>query len=163
MKKDIIVLTGFVLMLAGLQSGGIAQVPSSSSSSDRFVEIQELKGAVEVKATPQDNWKAAEKGMRVTQDGEIKTGKESTAVLLLDEQGATGKIDVTPNSWLRIAEMTYSGVGDEKVKKTMLDLALGQVLVQAEKLKGESSFQVRTPTSTTSVRGTVFDVKVEEE
>ena len=97
----------------------------------------------------------------MNENGEIKTGKNSTAVILLDEEGSTGKVSVKPNSWMRIAELGY----DEKQenKKTLLDLALGQVLVQAEKLKGESSFQVRTPTSTTSVRGTVFEVKVEEE
>jgi len=128
---------------------------------ERYVEVQDITGEVKVKAKPEESWKLATKGMHLTEKGEIKTGSESTAVILLDEKGATGKVDVKPNSWMRIAELSYDS--KRETKKTLLDLALGQVLVQAEKLKGESSFQVRTPTSTTSVRGTVFEVKVAEE
>ena len=45
-------------------------------------------------------------------------------------------------------------------KMTLLDLAVGKVLVHAAKLKGGSRFEVRTPTAISGVRGTVFEVEV---
>ena len=127
---------------------------------DRIIEIQDVSGDVRVKFSSESEWEIARKGMQIKQDGEIKTSKESLATILLDKQGATGKVDIKPDTWMRIAELDYDKTS--KDKKTILDLALGQVLVQAQKLHGEDVFQVRTPTSTTSVRGTVFEVKVEE-
>lgn len=124
----------------------------------RIVEIEEEIGDVQVKYGNEDEWKPAEQGMQLTEKCELKTGTDSTAVLLLDENGASGRVDVSPNTHLRITELQE----EEDAKRTMLDLALGQVLVQAEKLKGKSSFQVRTPTATTSVRGTVYQIRVEE-
>ena len=154
------VLCVFTLLMTGGHSLAYSQA-APAVVAERFVELEDMKGEVSVKSGADENWKLATKGMRVSENGEIKTGKDSTAVILIDEKGSTGKVDVKQNTWMRIAQLGY----DEKQenKKTLLDLALGQVLVQAEKLKGESSFQVRTPTSTTSVRGTVFEVKVEEE
>ena len=54
---------------------------------------------------------------------------------------------------------TESKTGD---KTTLLDLALGKVLVHVEKLQGKSKFEVRTPTALTGVRGTTFTVEVRE-
>ena len=155
-------LTNFfmcALVLSGTNCfGQVAALPPTED--DRFVEIKDLSGDVQVKNSSESDWILAEKGTRLKQDGEIKTGKDSLVVILLDEKGVTGKIDIKPDTWMRVAELKYSGA--LKDKKTVLDLALGQVLVEAGKLKGESTFQIRTPTSTTSVRGTVFEVKVEE-
>lgn len=162
MKNKAMLLVGVAALIASLSSSVYSQSAATTAVGEqRFAEIQDATGEVTMKATPDDRWRLAVKGMKMNENGEIKTGKDSTAVILLDEKGATGKVDIKPNTWMRIAELGY----DEKQenKKTLLDLALGQVLVKAEKLKGESSFQVRTPTSTTSVRGTVFEVKVEEE
>ena len=139
--------------------GQIAALPPTED--DRFVQIKDLSGEVQVRVSSESDWVLAEKGTRLKQDGEIKTGKDSLAVILLDKEGETGKIDIKPDTWMRIAELKYSGA--LKDKRTIMDLALGQVLVEAGTLKGEATFQIRTPTSTTtSVRGTVFEVKVEE-
>ena len=46
--------------------------------------------------------------------------------------------------------------------KTLLDLAMGEILIKAQKVHGEKSqFEVKTPTSIVGVRGTTFNVKVE--
>ena len=48
------------------------------------------------------------------------------------------------------------------MKKTLLDLSIGQVLIKAEKLDTpDSKFEVKTPTSVVGVRGTKFSVKVD--
>ena len=48
-----------------------------------------------------------------------------------------------------------------KKKVTVLDVSIGKILIQAEKLKDGSRFEVKTPTSVVGVRGTKFSVKVE--
>ncbi|MBN1688101.1 MAG: FecR domain-containing protein, partial [Candidatus Omnitrophica bacterium] len=70
------------------------------------------------------------------------------------------KIELKPKSRLKMTTLEMDAITGEKI--TLLDLAIGKVLVHASKLQGESKFEVRTPTSTTGVRGTVFEVSVEE-
>lgn len=50
-----------------------------------------------------------------------------------------------------------------KDKTTLIDLALGKLLVKVEALKGSSKFEVRTPTAQTGVRGTEFEIAVEDD
>lgn len=129
----------------------------------RFVEIKDLTGEVKVKAAPGESWKVAKEGQRVFAGGEIKTGRDSSATIWVDEKGASGKIDLRSNTWVRVAALDFSE--KDNSKKTLIDLALGQVLVFAEKLQGKSTFQVRTPTATSSVHGekAIFEVHVEED
>lgn len=130
---------------------------------ERFAQVEDLSGDVQVKVATADGWKIAEKGMRILQSGEIRTGKDSRAVLLMDENDSAGKVDVYSNTWLRMGTLGYSA--KDNAKRTLLDLASGQVLVQAQGVAGEGTFQIRSPTSTSSVRGSeaTFEVKVEEE
>ncbi len=130
---------------------------------ERFAQVEEWSGEVQVKVTAEDGWKIAEKGMRVQQSGEIRTGKDSKAVLLMDENDSAGKVDVYSNTWLRMGTLGYSA--KDSAKRTLLDLASGQILVKAQGVAGEGTFQIRSPTSTSSVRGSeaTFEVKVEEE
>ncbi len=130
---------------------------------ERFAQVEDLSGEVQVKVTAADGWKIAEKGMRILQSGEIRTGKDSKAVLLMDESDSAGKVDVYSNTWMRIGTLGYSL--KDSAKRTLLDLASGQILVQAQGVAGDGTFQIRSPTSTSSVRGSeaVFEVKVEEE
>jgi hypothetical protein len=50
-----------------------------------------------------------------------------------------------------------------KIDNTLLDLEVGSVLVEAEKLVGASRFEVKTPTSVVGIRGTKFEVNVAKE
>jgi hypothetical protein len=51
---------------------------------------------------------------------------------------------------------------DKETQRTLLDLSIGEILIQVDKLQAEkSSFEVKTPTSMVGVRGTTFSVKVE--
>ncbi len=119
----------------------------------RHAILRETHGTVEVRIGGAE-WKPAEAGMVLYQNDEIRTGKESKASLLLDENGQTGNFELKPDSRLRLGVMQKDvQTGD---KTTILDLALGQVLVHAQKLKGKSRFEVHTANSTTGVRGTTF-------
>ncbi len=124
----------------------------------RTAIISDLRGAVEVKMHGED-WKPAEEGMVLHEKDEIRTLQDGFSKLLLDEEAGTGKLELKENSLLRLNTMQIDAAGE---KTTYLDLALGKVLVHAEKLNADSKFEVRTPTTTTGVRGTVFEVEVEK-
>lgn len=156
------VLVLFFSFLALLPLGfGFSQ--DEAVLSERFAQVEDISGEVQVKITAADGWKIAEKGTRILQSGEIRTGKDSKAVLLMDENDSAGTVDVYSNTWLRMGTLGYSA--KDSAKRTLLDLASGQILVKAQGVAGEGTFQIRSPTSTSSVRGSeaTFEVKVEEE
>ena len=119
----------------------------------RYAILLETSGSVEVRQG-QGEWKAGEAGMTLHQEDEIRTGRGSTAKLLLDAAGKTGNFELKPESRIRLGILEQNQLTGDKT--TVLDLAIGDVLVHAQKLKGASKFQVRTPNSTTGVRGTTF-------
>ena len=125
----------------------------------RVAEIANIQGAVWFRKGGTTEWKGAEKGMLLLENDEIKTGGNAKAEILLDAGGETGKLDLEANTQLRIETMKKDPATDDKT--TLLDLAVGKVMIKAEKLKGNSSFQVKTPTSVCGVRGTLFEVTVE--
>ena len=54
------------------------------------------------------------------------------------------------------------GNKEEGTQKTLLDLAIGKILIRAKKLHSEEEkFEVKTPTTIVGVRGTTFAVEVE--
>ncbi len=125
----------------------------------RVAEISNLQGAVWFRKSGTAEWKGAEKGMLLLENDEIKTGENAKVEILLDTAGETGKLDLAANTQMRFEAMKKDPA--TKDKTTLLDLAVGKVLIKAEKLNGNSSFQVKTPTSICGVRGTLFEVTVE--
>ena len=75
------------------------------------------------------------------------TGNAKTAELTLRE-GTEFKFDT-----FRFDEAT-------RVDSTPLNIGVGSVLVKAEKLVGDSKFEVKTPVSIVGIRGTQFEVNV---
>lgn len=103
-------------------------------------------------------WQPAEKGTILREKDELKTGADAHAEVVLDN-GKVGRVDMDAKSYLRVHTLKQEKESGDRT--TLLDLAIGKVLIHAEKLKGNSKFEVRTPTATTGVRGTVFEVAVE--
>ena len=137
----------------------IALASPLSADGERHATVIAIKGDSQVRIEGRD-WQTAQVGQVLKVNDEVRTGKKSFVKLDLDD-GETGLVTVKAESLFRLATMERKENPDEKV--TLLDLAIGQVLVQAEKLKGDSKFEVRTPVSTTGVRGTRFEVTVEAE
>jgi hypothetical protein len=131
---------------------------SSAEVSKRNATITDIKGNVEVR-TAAGAQEAAKAGMVLTEGDVIMTKADSWATLNLSgAEEAT--VTMKPNSQLALSELK----ADEKAgsQNTLLDLALGEVLVKTQKLHAkESKFEVKTPTSIVGVRGTTFSVAVE--
>lgn len=126
----------------------------------RTAQITELEGMAAVKPAGGSEWMSAKAGETLKEGDTLKTEANSKAVLMIGEKGEVGTVEVAEKSQLLLSSMMFDQ--NANVSKTLLDLAMGEVLVKAQKLQSdESRFEVKTPTSIVGVRGTVFKVKVE--
>jgi hypothetical protein len=128
-----------------------AQTPSVFGS-DGAARVIQLTGQVTVlkDSTP---W-ALQQGSTVFVRQVIVSGPDGFAVFQVSD-GST--FEVYPNS-----RVTFRA--NPSNWKDLLDLWLGRVKVHIEKLSGGPNHnRIRTPTAVISVRGTVFDVAVEDE
>ncbi len=125
----------------------------------RTASVAETKGVVEVKIG-KGKWTPAKVGMELNQGDIIRTKKDSWALVNLDGMAETATVELKQNGQLKMAELLENK--DEQAQTTLLDLALGEILIEAKKLHSEKSkFEVKTPTSIVGVRGTTFSVSVE--
>ncbi|MEI7750544.1 MAG: FecR domain-containing protein, partial [Candidatus Omnitrophota bacterium] len=109
--------------------------------------------------SPGGDWKSAQDGMVILPGDEVKTAERNSVEVLIDG-GKIGHVEIKEGSLFRIQTAeTDAATGD---MNTLLDLAIGKILVKVEALKRNSKFEVRTPTALTGVRGTFFEVTVKE-
>jgi hypothetical protein len=144
-------LTMIIILIAGMNVCVFA---------DTNARIKTIEGNAQVKITGEGRWIPAETGMALHSGDIIKTERDSYVILDIDHPTKTATVEVKESSELMLAEL----MKDKKSGKeeTLLDLAIGEVLIQANKLNSsESRFEVKTPTSIVGVRGTKFSVKVE--
>jgi hypothetical protein len=146
MKKYCLTFIAFILMVSPCFGTAI-----------REAKLGKVSGNVQVRVA-QGPWQKAASGIVLREGDEVRTSPGAAAEILLDG-GDVGKLDLREDSEFKFTQLLEKSNGE---KITLLDLAVGRVLVHAGKLKGDSKFEVRTPTSTTGVRGTVFEVAVEK-
>lgn len=151
MKKMFLLIFGVIVI--GFFSS------SEACAEEQFIVIKRVRGDVSIKQAETKKWTPAFVGMYLHEQDEIKTGDDSSVKINLNRYGEAGILQIKQNSLLRIrvAQQNYKTNETE----TLLDLAIGKVVVRTDKLEGESRFQVMTPTSTTDVQGALFEVEVE--
>ncbi len=130
-----------------------------SAETKRTAKISSFTGQPSVRMSGQKDWTDVVKGTVIHQGDTLKTGKDASARVNVDGNGESATVDVLPGSNLTFTQLLKDA--EKGTDKTLLDLAIGEVLIKAEKLQGDSKFEVKTPTSVAGVRGTKFSVKVE--
>lgn len=131
---------------------------TDAAETAKNVTLVELKGTVQVMQKGASEWVPAAVYMKMTSGDTVKTGKDSYADLNFNGMGQAALVRVGANSTMKVDTYVASASADQR--KISLDLAVGDILVKANKLKTESQFQVKTPTSIVGVRGTGFKVQV---
>ena len=131
----------------------------------RHAKVVTAKGPVEYKKDPSTNeWQPVQQGELLYKGATIRTGKNGAADLALS--GKNEGEEAATLSLRSESEMTLDELDTEKTtgaEKTKLAMAIGKVLIKAKELKGDSSFEVKTPTSVVGVWGTEFEVDVKKE
>lgn len=124
------------------------------------VSILNISGIVEVMGQGSSVWAPAVSGMKLGAGDTVRTKENSHADLDFGPKSQAAVVRIGQNSSMKIDAYTASEKVDQR--KILLDLAVGEVLVKVNKIKDESQFQVRTPTSIVGVRGTMFKVQTSQ-
>ena len=133
-------------------------VTQHAKRGDRYGTLKNPGKDVFVKSSGGE-WKSATDGMVILPGDEVKTAENNSVDVLMDG-GKIGRVEIKEGSLFRIQKAETDPVTGDRA--TILNLALGKILVKVESLKGNSKFEVRTPTALTGVRGTLFEVTVKE-
>jgi len=118
--------------------------------------LMELEGTVEAYRASDGEWVDAEKGMFYLERDALSTAEKSWALIEFQEKH---QIKMKENTELTIRQLyKRADTGEEG---TVLDLSVGEILNRVQKLPTEGSiYTIHTPTATSSVRGTIWSVKV---
>ena len=134
-------------------------VPLCAEEVRRTAKVIDMEGEVTVKPIG-GSWTPAQVGMILNEGDMVKTEDDSYVLLNLDGDGQTATVDVQEESEMMLSEL----IGDKEkgTQKTLLELEMGKILIEAQKLNTEEErFEVETPTTIVGVRGTKFTVEVE--
>jgi hypothetical protein len=138
------------LLLAATFGVSLAQTPSFSSP-ETAATVSVVSGRVEIWRDSQP-W-ALHPGQPVRPGQEVRTGADGY-ILFAVADGST--FEVFPNSHVVFRDNPGNF-------RDLLNLMLGRVKVYIQKLNGQPNHnRVTTPTALITVRGTVFDVQVED-
>ena len=144
LSEKIFLLRVFVLALSFSMS------PAIFAQQQIQAVIREMAGTVEVKQGNSEVWVAASRGQTLSWDTVVSTGFRSTAVIALGDSIIT----MRPLTRLSVLELSQSQ-GSEKVD---LNLQTGRVRADVKAPgTGQTEFVIRSPNSTSSVRGTIFE------
>ncbi|MDP3804203.1 MAG: FecR domain-containing protein [Candidatus Omnitrophota bacterium] len=129
----------------------------SAQDAMRTATIARIVGTVAVMPS-QGSWTEARKGMSLSEGCAIRTKEGSKVILSLDGKEESALIEIRGDSYLTLTEMPPV---ENETRNTLLDLAIGDVLIKVKKLPSDKSkFEVRTPISYVGVRGTIFFISL---
>lgn len=144
-----------VILAMSVLTAMMAGSAGAEEGAGREVTVTAVTGTVEFSKAGSGDWAKVSEGAVLQQFDVVRTGENSTCSLLFRGM-SNSDVVIKPDSVLALTTVSQ-GAGDD----TELGLSLGAVLVKAEKLKGESQFEVRTPNSIVGIRGTEFEVTVD--
>ena len=118
-------------------------LPASAFAQEAI--LTSINGKVEIRASKSAEWQTAVQGNQLSEEGGLRTGEDGRAILLF-KNGA--KI------WVK--EKTTLNISEQKFKSNQISLLSGSIKVRVPHLQFREKFQLRTPTSLASVRGTIL-------
>ena len=121
-------------------------------------EVMDIRGQAQFLKIGSAQWADLHKGMILTEGDALRSDGDSEVILALTGSRKNAELVIREKS-----EFTFKTFHHEpgtETDSTLLDVGIGAVLVKAEKLLGDSKFEVKTPTSIVGIRGTTFEVQV---
>ena len=109
----------------------------------RVAVIKEVNGDVKVKRAGGEKLFPAVKGAGLVQGDGIVTGKDSTALLIIDEDK---EVKIAEGTQLKVSELVKAA--NDMGEQTSMSLLSGKVLITLnKKLTKDSKFEIKTPTA----------------
>jgi hypothetical protein len=147
------VLTTILMLIVGLVGTGTLTVQAAPVNEGKVLEIT---GSAQYRLSGAGEWMNLEVGTILHEGDTVKTTKESEVRMELAGSAKTAEITIRQETELLFETFRHDPESTED--ETMLNVDMGAVLVKAEKLVGDSKFEVKTPTSIVGIRGTTFEV-----
>jgi hypothetical protein len=139
--------------------GLVCLVPTEAfSMTPSRARVLEITGEAQVLKEGASEWAPLVKEAILLEGDSLRTGKNSEVKMELMSNRKTADMILKEDSEFSFKMFHFEEVS--KTENTLLDVAIGGVLVKAEKLAGDSKFEVNTPTSIVGIRGTIFEVQV---
>ena len=152
MRKSAVLL---IVVFAALMVVGIALVQSLMIV-QRIAGISDIAGSVLVQKRGESDFRPVEAKTHVLAGTLVKTGPDG-GVTLNWVDGT--RLRMGPDTQLRVRKCVLNTSNHASV--ALFDLDVGTIWVRILELIGErSKFEIKTPTATAGVRGTVFSVSV---
>ena len=145
-------------LLTALLIALLASIPAYALTADQATVIS-VSGMAQYQKAGVPGLHKLEVGAVLYEGDSITTDDRAQVVMELSGKDKTAQITIRPNSKFVFRTFQHEEAGGTDT--TLLDVSMGTVLVKAEKLAGDSKFEVKTPTSIVGIRGTAFEVKVE--
>jgi hypothetical protein len=116
--------------------------------------LSQVKGEVEILTANTTAWVPAQEGMELKNGDEVRTGSKSSVRVMIESS------EVTLEQKTKFRFNSHEVQNDKT--NTSLELMLGRLKANVQKLNAGSEFKITTPTSVAAVRGTLFDLFVFE-
>lgn len=137
---------------AGTGELKVTITPPGAATGGEQVTLSNLSRKVEVSRN-EGSWENAANGMKLANGDQLHTGFKAGVTLTFPDGS---RLHVDGMTMLQITELSRGPEGGVKVR---LWLRLGEVTGQVNRSMGaRGDFNIKTPTSTTSIRGTKFSV-----
>ncbi|HOC91355.1 MAG TPA: FecR family protein [bacterium] len=145
-------LTVMCVAAAGFLSG--VSAPVSAEPCPAFVAG--VVGDVQFREADENDWEPVELDMCLYVGDQIRTMKDSLAALKMEEN-----VEVRVNAF---SVFKVGSLDKDKKRPNQLDMKKGEAWAKVSKIENkETAFEIRTPTAQAGVRGTEFNVEVDEE
>ncbi len=128
-----------------------ATFPAATSAGSPAGSIDSLSGAAYLKAKDSERWAVASKGMEVGPGDRVKTGSDGKLSIRFSDGS---RLNVGNLSELEITEYILK----PKKRIAVYSLSAGKLRAIINKFSGSTDIKVKTPTSTSGVKGTDFIV-----
>jgi hypothetical protein len=112
-------------------------------------------GTVEVQHNG-GTWEPAKSGMLLHQSDAVRTGEDTYASVILFESSI---VRLDSNTQILIKEL----ISDAAATNVTIEQETGRTWNTIQKISGIDNYEVQTPTTVASVRGTTFDVNVTQD
>jgi hypothetical protein len=128
-------------------------IPAGLFAQDTIAYVGEVSGEVTVTRPNPGEDVAASLGMLLDQGDTVRTGADSYTAIIFQDDGSRVKLGEN-------TQLTLNATREKKSLKKRLRLNVGKMWAKVTKRRG-TDFEISTPTSVASVKGTQFVVQQE--
>ena len=146
--------TNLILMLGLILTAPVLCYAQGSS----LAKVLDIKGEAMFMKAGASGWDKLDSTTILEEGDSIKTGPQAEVQLELMGAAKTAELTIRQETEFKFDTFRFDEA--TQTDSTLLNIGVGSVLVKAEKLVGDSKFEVKTPVSIVGIRGTVFEVNV---